>query len=266
MVTQQKASGQSDLRTMLDFLMIGLGMLGGGLAALAGLWLWFDYQAAPAESVLAQVSSLLILMIPPALQDQLSSQTRLMGLPLTGQTSAYWYMARAGGIVAYLLMWLSTVWGLFLSTKIAAKQIPPALAYGFHEFVSILTIVFAVLHAGVLLGDEYIKFNVFHLAIPFIAPYQPVATGLGTIALYLTIAIVISFYARKFIGQKMWRMLHYLTFAVYLLALSHAIFAGSDTGLILSVLLYWSTGFTVLFLTYYAIIMRLPKSVHKALK
>jgi hypothetical protein len=250
-MVNQKTTTQTDLRTMLDVLMIALGMVGGGLAALLGLWLWFDYQAGPANSILTGVSRAVVSMLPVAIQTQLGGQAHLMGLPLAGETSAYWYMARAGGVVAYLLMWGSTVWGLMLSTKVVSKQISPALAYGVHEFTSILTIVFAVLHAVVLLGDKYVNFNLLHLLVPFTAPYEPLWTGLGIITLYLTAAITLSFYLRKHIGQKVWRMLHYLTFVAYLLALTHAIMAGSDSGLIVSVLLYWSTGFSVIFLVYY---------------
>jgi predicted ferric reductase len=189
-----------------------------------------------------------------------------MGLPLTGQTSAYWYMARAGGMMAYLLMWFSVAWGLLLSTKVAMKRVPPTLAYGIHEFASILTVIFAVIHAAVLLGDEYIGFNIFHLTIPFIAPYEPLWTGLGIIALYLTMAITASFYVRKQIGQKTWRALHYFTFAAYLLALVHGITAGSDSGVLVSALMYWGTGFSVLMLTQITIFQQVQKRLKKLQK
>ncbi len=259
MVTQPKSAVQSDFKPLVDMLLVSCGMIGGGLAALTGLWLWFDYQAGPEHSMLALLSYRLVLLLPVAAQQYLSTQTQLMGLPLAGATSAYWYMARAGGMVAYLLMWLATVWGLLLSTKVTARLVPPALAYGVHEFLSILTILFAALHAGVLLGDHYINFNIFHLAVPFIAPYRPVWTGLGIIAFYLSVALVGSFYVRKYIGQRAWRLLHYLTFAAYLLVLGHALGAGTDSGLLVSILLYWSTGFSVLFLTQLSIFLRLQK-------
>ena len=116
---------------------------------------------------------------------------------------------------------------------------------------SIGAVIFALLHAVVLLGDSYVEFTIFHLAIPFIAPYEPFWTGLGVIGLYLTAALTISFYLRKHIGQKTWRMLHYLTFAAYGLALVHGLMAGTDSNLIGMKLLYLTTGFTILFLTYY---------------
>lgn len=137
------------------------------------------------------------------------------------------------------------------------------VAYGLHEFLSILAIVFAIVHAAVLLGDDYIGFTVFHLAIPFISPYEPMWTGLGILALYLSMALTGSFYIRNIIGHRTWRSVHYFTFVAYLLILVHAIMAGSDSNLIITILLYWSTGFSVLFLTVYTTTMRLSKGLRR---
>jgi sulfoxide reductase heme-binding subunit YedZ len=251
MITQSEMTPQESLKIVVNMLLVVLGLFIGGLFALIGLWLWLDYQADPAHSLLTLLSARTVALIPPALGDYLGAEARLMGLPLAGQTSAYWYMARAGGIVAYLLMWLSTMWGLTLSTKFARKLVAAPLAYGLHEFLSILAVLFALLHSAVLLGDSYINFTIFHLAIPFIAPYEPFWTGLGTTGLYLTIALAGSFYVRKQIGQKVWRTLHYLTFVAYLLALGHGLMAGTDSVLPAIKLMYAGTGCSVLFLIYY---------------
>jgi predicted ferric reductase len=160
-------------------------------------------------------------------------------------------MARVGGILSYLLLWLSTMWGLLLSTKLRVKLIPAPIIYGVHEFLAVLALTFVGLHVFVLLGDEYIKFNILHLAIPFVAPYEPFWTGLGTIGFYLSVVMTGSFYIRKQIGQKIWRALHYLTFVTYLVALSHGIMAGTDSALFIMKLVYLITGLSILFLIYY---------------
>jgi predicted ferric reductase len=251
MVAQSKVSTQSEIRTLLDLSLVAVGVLFGGIVALLVIWLWFDYQTDPSRSLLAIFSANSVGVLPDSLTDYLTSEAQLMGLPLTGQTSAFWYMARSGGIVAYLLLWLSTVWGLTLSSKIITDLVPAPITYGLHEFLSLGAVLFAVLHAVVLLGDQYIQFNIFHLTVPFIAPYEPLWTGLGTLGLYLTTALTASFYVRQQLGQKVWRTLHYLTFVAYGLALVHGLMAGSDSPLPAMKLMYLGTGFTVLFLTYY---------------
>ena len=91
-----------------------------------------------------------------------------MALPLVGDTPAYWYMARAGGIVAYLLLFLATFWGVAMSGKMTKGSLKPALLYGLHEFFPFLAMIFAVIHAASLLGDQYIGFRPVDLLLPFI--------------------------------------------------------------------------------------------------
>lgn len=254
MLTQPEISGQMDSKTLLNLLLLGLGVFLGGLVALMGVWLWLNYRVDPSHSLLALTSANLAGLLPSSWRSTMTQEAQVMGLPLTSQTQAYWFMARAGGIVAYLLLWVSVVWGLVLSTKIVDKLMPSSLAFGLHEFLSLGTVIFAAWHAFVLLGDHYIGFNLLHLVIPFISPYKPGWTGLGILGFYLSTALTGSFYLRKQIGQKTWRALHFLTFAAYALVLIHGVMAGSDSGLTLIKLMYFSTGASVLFLTYYRLL------------
>lgn len=41
--------------------------------------------------------------------------------------------------------------------------------------------------------------------------------------------IVVSFYVRRWIGQKVWRSLHFGSFGVFIASLVHGIQAGTDT-------------------------------------
>jgi predicted ferric reductase len=215
------------------------------------MWLWFDYQNDPTHSYLALMSINLVKLVPASLKDFYAEQAHLMGLPLTAQTSAYWYMARIGGIVSYLLLWLSTIWGLLLSTKLIPKWVSTIFIYGLHEFLALLALVFMTLHVLILLGDEYVNFNIFHLLIPFNAPYEPFWTGLGVTAFYLSAVLTGSFYVRRQIGQKAWRTLHYLTFVAYTLALGHGMMAGTDSSSFPMKLTYLITASLILFLFYY---------------
>lgn len=254
MAVQTNTSPKSTMKALIDIFFIGLGILGGGIVALLGLGLWLDYQADPNHSILALWSQTLVAWVPAPVSSAVDEQARLMGLPLANQTSAYWYMARAGGFVAYLLLWLSSVWGLCLSTKVIKAWVSPLVAYGLHEFLSITAILFATLHALALLGDSYIQFNLFHLLIPFIAPYEPFWTGLGIIALDLALVTTASFYVRHLIGQKLWRRLHIVTFLVYLLALLHGLMAGTDSARLGVTMMYAGSGLSVLFLVYYRLL------------
>lgn len=150
---------------------------------------------------------------------------------LTGtQPRVWWYLARASGIVAYALLASSMVLGLLLSTRFAKDWPGSAAAFALHEHASLLGLGFSIFHALVLLGDRHTPFTLLELALPFAASVHPLAIGLGQLALYGTALLVASFHVRRHIGQRTWRLLHFGSFAVFLLVPAHAVLAGTDRG------------------------------------
>ncbi len=170
-------------------------------------------------------------------------------------TQAMWYVTRAAGIISYLLLWLSTVWGLAVTNKILDPVLHRAFTYDFHQFLSLLAIGFVILHIVVLLADKYLPFSVAQILVPFAAPYRPVWVGLGTIGLYLTLLVSITFYIRKWIGQKTFRMIHLLSYLAFIGAALHGLFAGTDSPLPAVQIMYFVTALSVVFLTVYRIAM-----------
>jgi DMSO/TMAO reductase YedYZ heme-binding membrane subunit len=64
--------------------------------------------------------------------------------------------------------------------------------------------------------------------VPGAATWRPGSVALGVVAGWLTLALAASFKARRWIGQKGWRRLHYASFAAFWLALGHALLVGTD--------------------------------------
>lgn len=194
-------------------------------------------------------------LLPPAgTLDVLTGEAQAMGLPLVEGTKAFWYVARAGGILAYLLLWLATLWGVFISSKMVKGWIDATVLYNMHEFLPMLAMLFAVIHAAVLMGDAYIGFSLLDLLIPFRAPYRPLWTGLGSLALYLSAALIASFYLRTVVSRRVWRTFHYVTYLAFLLALVHGLMAGTDTTQPAVYGMYVATGATLLFATIYRVL------------
>src|SRR4029078_9792131 len=84
------------------------------------------------------------------------------------------------------------------------------------------------LHALALLFDPTIHFGPAALLVPLAAPWHPGAVAAGVIAGWLSLMLALSFRLRKWIGQRGWRRLHYASFAAFVLAVAHAITAGTD--------------------------------------
>jgi sulfoxide reductase heme-binding subunit YedZ len=161
----------------------------------------------------------------------------------------FWYLARAAGLTAYLLLTLDVILGLVIHTRALDDLIARWQSFDLHQFTALLALGFLALHLLALLGDSYVGFRPWQLLIPFTSPYRPVPVALGVVALYLVLLIVGSFYVRRHIGQRAWRMLHYLSFGGWALALGHGLLAGTDTGTLWGLFLYAGTGFIVVALT-----------------
>lgn len=143
------------------------------------------------------------------------------------QAPVAWYVVRAAGLVAFGALTLSVWLGLAMSTRLLGpKRMKSVL--GWHQTIAWTGLSMLGLHAGTLLFDPTLHFGLPALLVPFAAPWRPVAVAAGVVTGWLMLAIASSFRLRKWIGQKGWRRLHYATFAAFVLALGHALVAGTD--------------------------------------
>ncbi len=175
------------------------------------------------------------------------------GAALDGGKAA-WFTSRSAGMTAYLLLTLSTVWGLLTSSRLLMRWVKLPLTAELHKVLSFLSLGALALHGGALLFDRFIVFQPWQVALPFLSPYRPVAVGVGVLAGYLMVMLVWSFYVRQRLGQKVWRAFHYTSFLAFVLATGHGLFAGTDTSKLWAQLMYLVSGAVVLFLTYVRIL------------
>ncbi|MBM3942709.1 MAG: hypothetical protein FJ316_07290 [SAR202 cluster bacterium] len=168
---------------------------------------------------------------------------------------AYWYLTRASGLVAYALLWASTAMGLLITGRLSRIWPGGPVAIDLHNFLSMLGLSVTLFHVFILLGDQYIGYNLFSLLAPFASlNYRPVEVAMGQLALYLGWAVTLSFYIRKKIGPRTWRRFHYASFVVYLLALAHGMTAGTDTMTVPVAAMYIITWLATFFLIVYRIL------------
>jgi predicted ferric reductase len=167
------------------------------------------------------------------------------------EPKAFWYLSRATAFVSLTLLSVSMALGLGVTNKMVRFWPGTPAAFAIHEYVSLIGLAFALFHALIILGDKYITFTLTQILVPFsTVEYRPLWVGLGQIGFYTWIIVALSFYIRSRIGQKTWRLLHYLSFAMYLLALFHGIFSGTDTNAAWAQQYYWFSGASLLFLLF----------------
>ncbi|MBI4671335.1 MAG: ferric reductase-like transmembrane domain-containing protein [Chloroflexi bacterium] len=180
---------------------------------------------------------------------------------LGSEPKAFWYLARTTGVVAYLLLWLTIVYGLVVSNKMARLWNGGPTAVELHQFITWLAVAFGLFHALILMGDKYIKSNLTQIATPFAyAGYEPFWVGLGQVAFYLTLIVAASVYVRKWMGYRAWRTLHYLSFVIYFLLTLHGFFSGTDTKASPVLAMYTLTSVVA----YFLLIVRILNAVRTA--
>ncbi len=175
----------------------------------------------------------------------------------------WWYVTRSAGIIAYLLLWFSTILGLAVTSKYMDIMLDRLFTYDFHQFISLLSVGFLLIHMLVLLIDRYLPYSVAQILIPFISPYRPFWVGIGVIAFYIIVLVTITFYIKKQIGMRSFRVIHYLSLLGFLGGLLHGFFSGTDTALPSMRFVYYATGLSVLFFTIYWLILLAFRKMEK---
>ena len=128
------------------------------------------------------------------------------------ESSFPWYISRASGIVSYIFLFLIMVSGAMITTKTMYRFLSPPTAWTFHQYLGITLSVSIITHIISLLFDNFLKFSIIELLVPFTSRFAGNYVALGIIGLYLFLAVIISSLFYKMKIPKIWRLLHYLPF------------------------------------------------------
>jgi predicted ferric reductase len=143
-------------------------------------------------------------------------------------THTWWYLSRSGGIVAWLLLATSVVWGLLLSTRVLDRRPSPRWLTDLHRFLGGLALVFTAVHVGALVADSYVHFGVKELAVPLASSWHPVAVAWGVIGAWLLIAVEVTSLLMRQLPRRAWHAVHMSSFGIFVVATAHAFTAGTD--------------------------------------
>jgi hypothetical protein len=153
---------------------------------------------------------------------------------------------------------LATIWGLVLSLGVLPKSVK-RLTFA-HESLSVGALLATVVHMVALYTHDFIEFDLRGVLVPGSSVWRPLAVAWGVVAFYGMIVVIVSFYLRKHIGQRYWRLLHFASFGVFLGALVHGIAAGTDASHPVVFGLYVASGAIVVGL----LAMRIPSMLSPA--
>ena len=114
---------------------------------------------------------------------------------------ALWAFGRASGFVSLALFTVTVLLGIVNRSGRPLLTLPRFSVTILHRNMALLATVFLGLHVGSLMLDSYAKLNPIDVVVPFLGSFKPFWQGLGTVALDLVLAVVVTALVRQRIGQ-----------------------------------------------------------------
>jgi sulfoxide reductase heme-binding subunit YedZ len=145
-------------------------------------------------------------------------------------STVFWYITRASGIVTLVLLTLTMVLGVTTTARARARNWPGFAQQELHRRVSMMAMVFLAIHVLTSILDTYVHIGWAAIVVPFTSPYSRFWVGLGTVALDLMAAVFVSSLLRSRIRPAVWRGIHWLAYGCWPLALAHTFGMGTDAG------------------------------------
>ena len=155
----------------------------------------------------------------------------------------WWFLSRSSGIVSWALLAATTLWGIFLSTRMLKPYDRPAWLRDLHTWLGTLTLLGTGVHIAAIMADSYVQFSVKDVLVPMASEWKPLALAWGIVSMYILIAVQVSSWAMKKIPRKLWRAIHFSSYGLFATTSIHSLSAGTDR----STLLY--QGFAIALIT-----------------
>jgi sulfoxide reductase heme-binding subunit YedZ len=143
-------------------------------------------------------------------------------------STALWYASRATGVVALVLLTAVMVLGIMVTRKRSLPGLPRFGTTSLHRNLSLLAAAFVTVHVLTAIADPFVTIGIAASVIPFTSPYETVWIGLGAVALDLMAALIVTSLLRARMGRRTWRAVHWLSYAIWPVALFHSIWSSKD--------------------------------------
>jgi sulfoxide reductase heme-binding subunit YedZ len=139
-----------------------------------------------------------------------------------------WYLTRATGAVALILLTLSVTVGIAAIGRVQSRRWPRFAVDGVHRTSSLLAIVFLLIHIATAVLDSFAPISLLDSVVPFAGAYRPLWLGLGAAAFDLLLAVAVTSGLRQRLGYRSWRAVHWLAYGAWPIAVIHGLGTGSD--------------------------------------
>ena len=142
--------------------------------------------------------------------------------------TALWYASRATGVVSLILLSVVAILGIVVNRQGRLPGLPRFAVTGLHRSLSLLTVAFLGTHIVTAIADGYVHIPWLSTIVPFTSSYERFWVGLGTVAVDLVAAVIVTSLLRARIKPAVWRAVHWLSYASYPVVLIHSLGASKD--------------------------------------
>lgn len=143
---------------------------------------------------------------------------------------ALWALGRGTGVVALVVLTLAVVLGVLSRSGRSLAGLGRFGLNEVHRTAALTGVGLIAVHVTSLLLDPYAQLRVVDLVVPFLGSYRPLWLGLGTLAVDLLAVVTAVSLLRARVGPRVFRAVHWLTYALWPVALLHGLGNGTDAG------------------------------------
>ncbi|MGD0556826.1 MAG: ferric reductase-like transmembrane domain-containing protein [Streptosporangiaceae bacterium] len=143
-------------------------------------------------------------------------------------STVLWYASRSTGLVALVLLSAAAVLGIMVTRQGRLPGLPRFAVTGLHRNLSLLALVFTIVHVLSAIADSYVSIPLAAAVVPFVSGYEGFALGLGAITFDLMIAIIVTSLLRGRMNPTLWRAIHWLAYLSWPVGVVHSILASKD--------------------------------------
>lgn len=139
-----------------------------------------------------------------------------------------WFVSRATGVASILVLTMVLVLGMLTASRRPPRGIRSAVVMGLHRSLALGASVFLVVHIATAVIETYVGIDAISVVVPFTSGYESAWVGLGTVAVDLAAAVVVTSLLRHRLPEKVWRAVHLAAFALWPFAVVHGITLGTS--------------------------------------
>jgi methionine sulfoxide reductase heme-binding subunit len=142
-----------------------------------------------------------------------------------------WYISRASGLVLLVLFSVVVVLGIVARMGYTREKWPRFVFIELHRTLALFAVALLALHVVTAILDPFVTIGWAAIALPFVSRYETWQVALGTLAVDLGGAVIITSLLRVRLGYRSWRAVHWLAYLAWPIAFVHALTVSDDTGI-----------------------------------